>query len=802
MFYLKDGPTSYVKHQSGMEKFQPKDYIPGLCSHIIYSSAEINGVFQAMLYPDQASQISELNELKTNDPDLKIILSFGSTSILDQLRFKKLASDSGLLKVFVSTVKKLVEKNPIDGLFFEWIYPHDKNDRTNYIILLRQLQETLVNSTSDKFSIGIMLPKEVEFIKNGYYISDLSKIVDYVITSPYDISYDSESVSKADKDKNVLFKETHDINTRKFSSMESTSRYLIEAGMDRSKIILGVSITAIGWNVPKSANSTIQKAVSHFSSSEHRETIYFEICNLLAEGAGPHYDVDNNVAYLEYGNEWLIYENKRSIQAKADWVKANHLGGVAIMGIHLDDFAACDLIKMYVTPIQLVSYAESQNPVLILDYRMTKDEVFNYPDEELIYISSVPNFVLRPGCTFAMLLNAYPKPERSNLYKIGSYELVALVGAHNPPVTSGRQLNPTSPAAILFGAITEFNRISPLKREPVFIINGFRGWKSTFPIYVRPSLNKNSHNQQINHELHQLVNQSASSSKKKNKKNKKKVQISQNPAPITKPTPFIEAWPNINSRISRISLSNIEETVTAPVTPKGPVVSIKTDTTYVQLSNHNLAGYNEIDEKAAPSSGRRVSTQNNSRFYNVNEWMSSSASNTGELNDLDAAEVETLEERGCKINKIVDNVYELTIPEGATGIGYEDIFGMCVDSNLTEVLVEDPFVDCPHQLRNFAMFCGFLVEKAPSLQKIRLLTKRGMNYGKFSIIKYSLSRRGVDLVVVYQDFHDREFRFNNGWRIRIGRGLDIYKWTSEYDIDYHRLDRRDCKNTTVIYIKL
>jgi hypothetical protein len=57
-----------------------------------------------------------------------------------------------------------------------------------------------------------------------------------------------------------------------------------------------------------------------------------------------------------------------------------------------------------------------------------------------------------------MLLNAYPKPERSNLYKIGSYELVALVGAHNPPVTSGGQLNPTSPGAILFGAITEVER--------------------------------------------------------------------------------------------------------------------------------------------------------------------------------------------------------------------------------------------------------------------------------------------------------------------------------------------------------
>ena len=54
------------------------------------------------------------------------------------------------------------------------------------------------------------------------------------------------------------------------------------------------------------------------------------------------------------------------------------------------------------------------------------------------------------------------------------------------------------------------------------------------------------------------------------------------------------------------------------------------------------------------------------------------------------------------VTKIVDNVYELIIPEGATGIGYEEIFGMCVDSNLTEVLIEDPFVDAPHQVPLFS----------------------------------------------------------------------------------------------------
>lgn len=46
MVYVKDGPVSYIQHQSGMERFQLKHYIPGLCTHIIYQSVDINGAFE------------------------------------------------------------------------------------------------------------------------------------------------------------------------------------------------------------------------------------------------------------------------------------------------------------------------------------------------------------------------------------------------------------------------------------------------------------------------------------------------------------------------------------------------------------------------------------------------------------------------------------------------------------------------------------------------------------------------------------------------------------------------------------
>ena len=51
--------------------------------------------------------------------------------------------------------------------------------------------------------------------------------------------------------------------------------------------------------------------------------------------------------------------------------------------------------------------------------------------------------------------------------------------------------------------------------------------------------------------------------------------------------------------------------------------------------------------------------------------------------------------------------------------------------------------------------------------------------------------------------HDREIEFDNGWVIKSGRGLDIYKSTSsKFVIGAWDFDLRECHETTIdIYLK-
>ena len=145
--------------------------------------------------------------------------------------------------------------------------------------------------------------------------------------------------------------------------------------------------------------------------------------------------------------------------------------------------------------------------------------------------------------------------------------------------------------------------------------------------------------------------------------------------------------------------------------------------------------------------------------------------------------------------------YEIT--ENATGYTYERIFRPYMDDAET-ITIEDPYIRLPHQVDNFARFCA-LALKCEKVNKIKLLT--GKQNGedtddadsRLETLKRDLNARGIDFTWKRgHSLHDREVRFDNGWIVKIGRGLDIYNkpesWVSMEAAD---LCLRRCRQTKV-----
>ncbi|XP_030884973.1 MIT domain-containing protein 1 isoform X2 [Leptonychotes weddellii] len=125
---------------------------------------------------------------------------------------------------------------------------------------------------------------------------------------------------------------------------------------------------------------------------------------------------------------------------------------------------------------------------------------------------------------------------------------------------------------------------------------------------------------------------------------------------------------------------------------------------------------------------------------------------------------------------------QIKIEENATGFSYESLFQKYLNETVTEVWIQDPYIRQIHQLYNFLRFCEMLIKKPCKVKTIHLLTSPNEGSGKqqqssgLQEIKESLQNHGVLLELEYSSsVHDREIRFNNGWMIKIGRGLDYFK---------------------------
>jgi len=143
------------------------------------------------------------------------------------------------------------------------------------------------------------------------------------------------------------------------------------------------------------------------------------------------------------------------------------------------------------------------------------------------------------------------------------------------------------------------------------------------------------------------------------------------------------------------------------------------------------------------------------------------------------------------------------IVDGSTGYTYERIFCPYIN-DAEEIVVEDPYIRKPYQFENFARFCA-LALRFRTVRKIVLHTASDFGEdidevrSRLETLRRDLKSRDIELIYNYEfRGHDREVRFSNGWRVNIGRGLDIYyppeSWAS---IEASDFSLRRCKGTKV-----
>lgn len=153
--------------------------------------------------------------------------------------------------------------------------------------------------------------------------------------------------------------------------------------------------------------------------------------------------------------------------------------------------------------------------------------------------------------------------------------------------------------------------------------------------------------------------------------------------------------------------------------------------------------------------------------------------------------------------------FNLTIRDNQTNISYKNLFGDYM-AGATEYIIKDPYIRLSHQMRNFVELCRLIAELKVEDDEvsIHLVTNNDPEFvdvahQNFTELADSLADIGIIFTYeLNETLHDRSIEMNNGWKVILGRGLDIWQKTNgRFDIAEFYQEKRLCKEFEVTVVR-
>ena len=314
--------------------------------------------------------------LRAENPNLKIGVSLGGWSKSGD--FSTIAANASTRAKFVENVMKFIKYTNMDFVDLDWEYPgeyreSDKADNTNdegtpnaspqdkdnYILLLQDLKNALNKQGKElgkTYELSVALPAGVSKIEAGIDVDKLFDIVDFANIMTYDMA---GAWSTTSGHQTALYANPNAPEEYKGLSVNECVNYYISQGAERQKIVIGAAYYTRGWEqvldkgvdpnnpglfgeaavVNKNADLTPTPGALNEAPLKNGEGGraggvwgYNALDKLKAKYTGlkEYWDDSAKAPYL-YNPEtgaFFTYDNVRSIQEKAKYVKENNLGGM------------------------------------------------------------------------------------------------------------------------------------------------------------------------------------------------------------------------------------------------------------------------------------------------------------------------------------------------------------------------------------------------------------------------------------------------------------------------------------------
>ncbi|TDN39893.1 glycoside hydrolase [Hymenobacter sp. UV11] len=297
-------------------------YPVGELTHLIYSFLHLQGTQLAFDNAQSAATVAALVQLKTQYPQLKVLLSLGGWTGCPTCS-QVFATAPGRA-AFAASVKQVLQQTHTDGLDLDWEYPaiagppghrFAPEDRHNFTLLVQTLRATLGRQYEISFAAGGF----PAYLRHSVEWPAVMAVVDRVHLMSYDLV---NGYSTRTGHHTPLY-----ATPQQRESVAEGVRFLDSVGVAPRQVVIGAAFYArVFGQVAPAANGLYQRG------RFRRAVNYRDFGDSLSAGQGFRQYWDSTAqapyAYNARRREFATFDNARSLQLKARYARAKHLGGV------------------------------------------------------------------------------------------------------------------------------------------------------------------------------------------------------------------------------------------------------------------------------------------------------------------------------------------------------------------------------------------------------------------------------------------------------------------------------------------
>ncbi|XP_065558234.1 probable chitinase 10 isoform X2 [Artemia franciscana] len=342
--------ASWSLKRPGSGRFKPGHIDPTLCTHIIVAFGSLDSG-RLVDYVDGSTQSASAKDyyekvvlIKEKNPNVKILLAIGGWAFGSK-PFRELTSNVYKMNQFVFESVEFLRDRQLDGLDIDWEYPRGSKDRAAFVDLLRELRlafegEAEANKQS-RLLLTAAVPASVEAIAAGYDVPEIVKYVDALHVMAYDFHGQWEQVVGHNS---PLFPVDGADNQERRLTVDYGVREWIAQGAPPEKVILGLPAYGRSFVLADPEQFDIGAAATGGGKAARYTTeegfmAFYEVCEFLSgENVTLIWDSEQSVPFAYKDDQWIGFDDERSLKSKVSWSKEQKLGGVMVWSIDLDDF--------------------------------------------------------------------------------------------------------------------------------------------------------------------------------------------------------------------------------------------------------------------------------------------------------------------------------------------------------------------------------------------------------------------------------------------------------------------------------